>query len=95
MSMRMLSDVPANTPPTTKMTNPPMYTRLRPTMSDRRPIGSSRALMASAYPISTHWVVGRSVPKCSAMVGIVTFRLPKSATDVNVPMASARNTHHL
>ena len=64
-------------------------------MSESLPIGSSSALMASAYPISTHCAVGRSVPKCPAMVGIVTFRLPKSATDVNVPMASARNTHHL
>ena len=64
-------------------------------MSESLPIGSSSALMTSAYPISTHCAVGRSVPKCSAMVGIVTFRLPKSATDVNVPMASARNTHHL
>ena len=54
MSMSMLSDVLANTPPTTKMTNPPIYTRLRPMISESLPIGSSSALMASAYPISTH-----------------------------------------
>ena len=47
--------------------------------------------MVSVYPISTHWVVGRPVPKWFEMLGRATATLPMSETDVNRPIARARN----
>ena len=58
-------------------------------------MGMRNALMASAYPMTTHCTVGRSVRKWSAMVGSATITLPWSATFVNMPSASAANAHHL
>jgi hypothetical protein len=64
-------------------------------MSATLPMGSKNALIVSAYPISTHWVVGRSVPKSSTIDGRATMMLPWYATDEKSPMASAANAHHL
>ena len=63
-------------------------------MSANRPIGSSSALIVSVYPISTHCVVGRAVWKCSEMFGRATAMLPMSDTDVNSPIASAKNAQY-
>ena len=63
-------------------------------MSANRPIGSRSALIVSVYPISTHCVVGRSVRKCSEIVGSATETLPMSDTDANSPIASARKAQY-
>ena len=70
-----------------------MYSRLRPTMSERRPIGSSSELIVSAYAIITHWTVGRSAPNSFAILGSATATLPWSATDTNIPSPMAATTH--
>ena len=57
----MVVEEPASTAPKRKMTKPVTYTCLRPTMSERRPMGRSRALVARAYAMTTHCVVGSSV----------------------------------
>ena len=72
-----------------------MYTCLRPIMSDNLPIGRSNALIVRVSPITTHWTVGRSVLKCSAIVGNATIALPWVITEVNVPTAIAMKAHHL
>ena len=71
------------------------YIRFLPTMSDKRPMGKSRALTVNAYPIITHCVVGKSVEKCSAILGRITITLPTSATETKRPVPIARNEHHL
>ena len=43
----MLWAVLARTPPTMNIRNPMMYTRLRPIMSERRPMGRSSTLIVS------------------------------------------------
>ena len=72
-----------------------MYTSLRPSMSDTRPMGSRVALMVRAYPMMTHWTVGRSVWKCSAMVGRATLTLPWSTTEAKRPMAIVMKPQYL
>ena len=41
-------DMPATNAPRTKISDPPIYTFLRPIRSDNRPIGNSKALMVRA-----------------------------------------------
>ena len=95
ISIHTLAAAPDSAAKVTKTTNPATYTLLRPTMSASLPMGSSNALMVRAYPMITHWVVGRSVPKSPAMVGRATPLLPWSATEVKSPMARAPKAHHL
>ena len=77
------------------MRRPHRYTLLRPIMSDKRPIGISRALVASRYPVASHCTVDRSLLKRSAMVGIATLISPMSATVTRVPAATLATAHHL
>ena len=68
---------------------------VRPTMSPNRPMGSSSALMVRACPITTHWMVARSVPKSEATDGRAMLTLPWSTTELNMPMANAPITQYL
>ena len=72
----MFGAKPAATPMAMRITVPSRYIFFLPTMSASLPIGSRNALIVSAYPITTHWLVGRSVLKCSAIVGSATPTLP-------------------
>ena len=64
-------------------------------MSDKRPIGSNRALMVREKPITTHWTLGRSILRSDAVEGRATMTLPWSITDAKRPMARAKNTQYL
>ena len=82
------------TPVMAKMVNPATYTGLRPTRSASLPIGSSVMLIASTYPMGTHWVVGRSLSKWLAMDGSAMIMLPWSATTVNSPKRIAEKARY-
>ena len=77
------------------MLNPATYTRLRPIMSDRRPIGKRSALVVSMYPSVTHCTVGIGASKWLAIWGRARLTLVWSITETNMPMAMTPNTHHL
>ena len=89
----MLPEVAANTAAATKMTRPERNIRLRPTMSDSLPIGSKSALIVKPSAMTTHCTVDRSASKYCAMVGSATDMPPWFTTEVNVPSATAANTH--
>ena len=94
-SMRTPEDEAAKTEAPMSRSSPTMYTRLRPTMSDSRPMGRRSALTVRVWAMTTHWTVGRSVSKWPAMVGRATFIMPMDMTPVNEPSPTAPNTHHL
>ena len=94
-SIRTLVDDAANTDAPINSSRPTIYTCLRPTMSESRPIGSSSALTVRVWAMTTHCTVGRSVWKCPAMVGSATLIMPIDMTPVNDPSPTAPNTHHL
>ena len=51
--------------------------------------------MVRANPMTTHWTLGRSMYRCSAMEGSATMTLPWSTTEAKSPMANAPKTRYL
>ncbi len=90
-----VGEEPASAAPTANMPSPAVYTRLRPTMSDSLPMGSSRELVARMYPTTTHCTSGMVAEKWSAMRGSARLTLVWSSTDMNMPTATAPKAHHL
>ena len=56
--------------------NPAMYTRFRPRMSDKCPMGNNSAETVSVSPNTTHWTEGRSAWKYEAMLGKAMMIMP-------------------
>ena len=79
---------------TTNIAVPAMYTRLRPTTSPNRPIGSSSTLITRAYATTTHWTDSSVASKCDSMFGRAISTLPWSITEKNVPAAMVQKLHH-
>ena len=90
-----LVENPAAADANIKMVNPTTYICFRPTMSDNRPIGKSRAEMVRASLMDIHITVVKLASKCLAMVGKAIKTLPWPSTDMNVPVATVPKTHHL
>ena len=55
----------------------------------------SRALVATKWPVASHWTVERLLLNWSAMVGMATLTSPMSATVTRVPVATLAKAHHL
>ena len=53
ITLRRVAEVPASTAPTMKMPKPMTYIRLRPSMSDRRPMGRRSEPVVRMYPSAT------------------------------------------
>ena len=58
-------------------------------------MGISRALVATRWPVASHWTVERLLLNWSAMVGMATLTSPMSATVTRVPVATLARAHHL
>ena len=95
MSTPRSVEVPAAMQPAMVTTEPMMYTRFDVMRSASRPMGSSRAMIVMAYPITSHCTLGMSVWKWVAMVGSATPTLPWSTTDAKVPTARVAKAYHL
>ena len=90
-----LVDAPAAIAPKTNTKDPRRYTLFNPIRSASRPMGSNRALMARAYPMTIHCAVGITVLKYRAIDGRATLTLPWSTTEAKVPTETVPKTHHL
>ena len=89
------ADEPASTAPTVNMAKPMVYTRLRPTMSESRPIGNSNDPVVRMYPSTTHWTRGIVASKWSAILGRARLTAVWSTTETKVPTEMTAKTTHL
>ena len=82
-------------PPIVKINSPLIMTIFRPIMSASLPTGSIIAATTTRYEIKTHWTVGMSEEKCSAISGIITFEEPRSTAVQKMERAPERKASHL
>lgn len=82
-------------PPMVKIKSPVIMTIFRPIMSASRPTGSIIAATTTRYEIKTHWTVGISAEKCSAISGMMTFEEPRSTAVPKIARAPDKKASHL